>query len=86
MARIIEHIDDLCSECGYFANNEPETHNGHHYGCNHPDNTNGDLQCMASACPLGCLAEPDHFEEIWNEDPEDAIELAEGNEYVVVDE
>ena len=86
MARIIEHIDDLSAECGFFAKNEPETHNGHNYGCNNPENTYGDLQCMASSCPLGCLAEADHFEEIWFETHEDAIELAEGDEYVVVDE
>ena len=86
MARKIVHIDDLCADCGYFANNEPETHNGHDYGCDHPDNMDGDLLCMASACPLGCLAEAEHFEEIWGESPDEAIECSKGDEYVVIDD
>lgn len=86
MARIIEHIDDLCAECGFFANNEPETHNGHNYGCNHPENTDGDLQCMASACPLGCLAEADHFEELWGLSHNEALEYDNEADYVVIDQ
>lgn len=85
MIRDIVHIDDLCCRCGYFANNQPETHNEHNYGCDHPDNTDGDKQCFASACPLGCLAEADHFIEIKGFSEEEAIEIANGDEYVVID-
>lgn len=65
MATIEErvHIDDLCKSCGYFAGCEPDTHNGHDYGCDHPDNYDGDKQCFAAACPLGHLDEEEGSDE-----------------------
>lgn len=85
MKREIIHIDELCCRCGFFANNEPKTHNGHSYGCDHPDNTDDDKQCFASACPLGCLAEADHFMKIDGCDNDEAIDNAKQEDCVVID-
>lgn len=84
--RKIVHIDELCQECGYFANNEPDTHNGHDYGCNHPDNIDGGLLCVASSCPLGCLAEAYHFEEIIGMSHDEALQWDNESSCVVIDD
>lgn len=85
MAQEIIHIDELCRMCGYFAENEPETHNGHDYGCDHRDNMGGDKMCMASACPLGWLAEAEHFMEINGCSKEEAEDNAKQEDCIVWD-
>lgn len=85
MKREIIHIDELCCRCGFFAYNEPETHNDNDYGCEHPDNLSGYKMCMASACPLGHLAEEDDFISIEGCDKEEAKDNARQDDYVVIE-
>lgn len=79
----IIHIDEFCKTCGFFADNEGETHNGHDYGCDHPESD--DMQCYASSCPLAGLAEVLDFIELYKCTEEEAMEYAKQDDYVIME-
>lgn len=84
MAKKIVDIDSLCAVCGYFANCEHDTHDGHSHGCDHPKRE--ELQCMACSCPLGYLAEKQDFIEIDGDTEEDAEDNDNESNCVVIDD
>ena len=83
MAQEIIHIDDFCKLCGYHADNEPDTHYGYDYGCDHPENPN--KLCAAIVCPVGYLAYAEDFMEIEGCSKEEAEEEARLEVCVVFD-
>lgn len=79
MKTILEHIDNLANECGYFTT---ETTVNNHYGCKHPDQEEQDEdyrtgkqhgKCYCFSCPLGHEADEEDFLN-HDENPEDMSE------------
>lgn len=86
-------LDGLTRICGYF-NNETPVNN--HYGCDHPDCDDTELdedagkqqgRCMPWACPFGTSLNPDetedkiYYEKVLGGKPEDFIG---GEDYMIV--